>query len=426
MGKFGDFILEHAGDDVSKLLLARHKWPEIDMDIAVSTIEARRKTRKKLPSWHSTPEIIYPSVLCAEQCSSEEAASYNCSVALEAISREKAGDARIADLTGGLGVDSMAFLKSIGVSQVLYNEANPLLAGHAAQNFTLLGANVLSAGEHAKGIFVSNKMVAPGKVGEILGDFRPDLIYIDPGRRGEGGRKVFLLEDCQPDVLTLKDELLHACPLLLLKLSPMADIDMLVRRLGNVREVHCVGVDGECKELLVLVERGWEGDYFLKVREADDTISYPSSSEDNAVPIYLSDQTGLHSYKGMWLYEPGKALSKAGVFKTISQSESIPKIAPSTHLYLCKGLSTSLIQHGKLFRILEILPFSKSAMRHIATSYRISGVTARNLPISSDALARKLMPSNPSAAVSAHIYAFLAHFSDHSDGKFIIIAESEG
>ena len=420
MGKFGDFVLEHADDECSKLLLSKHKWPDIDMDLAVNAIEVRRKIRHKLPSLYATPDIIYPTTLCTEQCSGENAASYNCSVALDAIvsyTGKNSGGFRIADLTGGLGVDSMTFALDRDVSQVLYNEANPLLAAHAPANFALMDA---------KNITVRNMVVEPGRIGDILGGFKADIIYMDPARRDEGGRKLFLLEDCRPDVLTVKDELLAACPLLLLKLSPMADIDMMVSRLGNVREVHCVGVDGECKELLVLMEQGWEGDYMIKVADVDDrdmfTVIYSSDSEEKAVPIYLQNQKELLSYKGMFLYEPGKALSKAGVFKSISQREGMPKIAPSTHLYLCKEPSYGLDLHGKLWRILEILPFGKSSMRHIATRYRITGVTSRNLPVSSDALAHQLLPSNPFAPLSVHVFAFRADFSDHSSGKFLLVA----
>ena len=60
--------------------------------------------------------------------------------------------------------------------------------------------------------------------GELLGDFRPDIIFMDPARRSADGSKVFLLEHCSPDVLSLRDELFSLSRYIMLKVSPMADI----------------------------------------------------------------------------------------------------------------------------------------------------------------------------------------------------------
>ena len=59
------------------------------------------------------------------------------------------------------------------------------------------------------------------------------------------------------DVLTLLSDLFRISVNLLLKLSPMADISMLITRLrehqGYVHEIHVVAAVGECKELLLWV-----------------------------------------------------------------------------------------------------------------------------------------------------------------------------
>ena len=70
------FLLEHEGDDPARLLLSADRWPGIDVRRAARLIEARRKIREKLPSWHALPEIDYPDSIALEQCSSEEAARY--------------------------------------------------------------------------------------------------------------------------------------------------------------------------------------------------------------------------------------------------------------------------------------------------------------------------------------------------------------
>jgi hypothetical protein len=152
---------------------------------------------------------------------------------------------------------------------------------------------------------------------QILKDFQPDIVYMDPARRGEGGKKVFLIEDCTPDVLTLKDEIFQHTRHILLKLSPMADITMVCERLGRCcREVHVVAAGGECKELLVWMDREWDNEYMIHAVElhkdgGPGVFTFTVSEEKNAAKAY-TDGTAF-------LFEPGKSLMKAGAFNLISE-----------------------------------------------------------------------------------------------------------
>ena len=48
MKKLTAFVQEHIGDDLTRLILDRKKWPDIDMDLAVSCIQSRRKLKGKV------------------------------------------------------------------------------------------------------------------------------------------------------------------------------------------------------------------------------------------------------------------------------------------------------------------------------------------------------------------------------------------
>ena len=126
---------------------------------------------------------------------------------------------------------------------MLYNEMNPEICGAAQHNLPLLGVKAV----------IRNCELRKDNVGEILGDFRPDLIYRDPARRSAGGRKVFRLGDCSPDLSTLLKPLLERAPRILAKLSPMADISRLLKELEDaagypcVSRIHIIGSGGECK-----------------------------------------------------------------------------------------------------------------------------------------------------------------------------------
>ena len=55
---FADFILQHDADDPVRLLLARDKYPDVDIDLAVTTLEVRRKLRTKVPEWYAVPSLV--------------------------------------------------------------------------------------------------------------------------------------------------------------------------------------------------------------------------------------------------------------------------------------------------------------------------------------------------------------------------------
>ena len=408
-----DFLLANANAQPDRLLLQRSKWPDVDMDVVVNTLRGRQRMAKKLPAW-SSPELLFPTELCTQQCSSQETALYKATVAslpdcvpgpvrfahpshlrwAPPIHVAMGGHAvrghSLADLTGGLGVDSWAFSQCF--EKVLYNEANPVLAEAAEHNFRVHGAN---------NIQVSNCLLKPGNLKEILGDFRPDIIFLDPARRSESGRKVFLLEDCQPDVLTLKDELLAAAPRLLLKLSPMADITMLLERLGRtqIREVHVVAADGECKELLLLLERDWSAGPSLHIYENGQHLCF-ESVKDTAEATYVSGS--LETMVGRTLFEPGKALAKAGLFNMPCKEFGFLKLARHTHLYLLpEGNEDSRPLPGKYFRINQILPLSSSTIKALSKQGIAAEVSTHNIPIKAEELKSRLKAAS---SPSVHIF----------------------
>ena len=385
MERLLEFVQTNIQADTSRLILDRDKWPGIDMDIAVNCIESRLKLKGKVREWYENPRLIFPLKLSAEQCSSSLTGLYKAQLA-ERIAAQKGW--RLADLTGGLGVDSWFFSKK--ASQVLYCEMQKALCDAAKHNFA-----VLEAGN----IEICNCMVSP-ETFSVISEFNPDIIYLDPARRGEGGRKVFLLEDCTPDILTLKDDLFRFSRHILLKLSPMADITMVCERLGGCcREVHIVGAGGECKELLVWMDREWAGDYSITAVEltgSEDEGKYevagfsfsPSEERSSAPLIAGKDEIGTATH----LFEPGKALMKAGAYNLLSTKYGLKKLGRSTHYYIVSDQDSlpAIWKMGKVFRILRYESLDKRSIKQIAAEYPKAEVTARNLPMDTDTLRKKL------------------------------------
>ena len=367
---FADFILQHENDDPVRLLLARDRYPGIDIDLAATTLEVRKKLKTKVPEWYAVPSLVYPFRLSGEQCSSSETARYKSRVI--ACHSERSEGIYVADLTGGMGVDCWAFAKV--AKEVLYNEMNGELARATELNFKELGV---------ENVRFRNCKVEVGKVGEVLDGFEADVIFLDPARRAEDGRKVFLIEECQPDVIGLLPELFSASRYVLLKLSPMADISMACKRLGEqVREVHVVAAGGECKELLFLLDREWEG--------------VPSTFivEDGTV-MEIPNQVGNDVRMGMpkpgdVLFEPGKALAKAGAFNLPCARFGLTKLGHHTHLYVGDSVPEELAPFGKVFEVVDVLPLSNRTLKEAGKRWPLAEVTARNVPMTSDLLRKKL------------------------------------
>ena len=401
-----EFITAHQDDEIAVLLLSRDRFPEIDMELAVSTIECRRKLRTKVPQWYGVPGMLYPSVLSAQQCSSSETALYKAEVAAEAIGR-----GRIADLTGGLGVDTWAF--SQVASEVLYNEADKALSESAANNFSRLGINNVS---------VRNTTLGKDNLKEVLGDFCPDLIYLDPARRASDGRKVFLLEQCLPDVLTLAGSIMETCRFLLLKLSPMADITMAVSRLdavsdGKVMDVHVVASGGECKELLVMMDALHRGGHVLHVHESGSTLILPP---DDGAPLLPTSEDSLESLPGQFLFEPGKALAKAGAFNFPCSVYGMQKLARHTHLFTAKAIPDQLIPFGKCFIIKEILPLNKKNIKVLGKRLQRAEVSSRNIRMTSDDLKGRI---GILSGGSVHIYGIRIDFGNGRNDNYLLVGE---
>ena len=319
-----------------------------------------RRLASKVPSWAGV-QLEVPASLNLQQCSGDTAARYKASLLPEGV--------RVADLTGGLGVDSWAF--SLRASAVWYNERDAVLRAAVERNFAALGVSNVVFNTYDVG-------AVDGLWLQALRSFAPDVIYLDPARRDAAGRKVFLLEDCSPDVVALMPQLLSVAPLVIVKVSPMADITMLQRRLSAwLSELHVVGADGECKELLCIC-----GTASIKssahIVLAEDGYVFggiqPESAERSETPA------------GSLLFVPSAAMVKSGQGPGI---QMMPYDEELSHF-------------GKFYQVIENLPFASSVIKDLGRRYPQAEVTARGVQISSEDL-RKKIRTKPGGPV--HIFA---------------------
>lgn len=354
------FINDHLKDDPAKLLLKHKEVSGVAFTEIITQIQAKARCEKKLPTWFSAENIYYPNKLNIEQTSSEPTANYKATL-LEGNS--------LIDLTGGFGVDCYSFSKKF--SQVTHCEISEELSKIVTHNYKKLKvANIQTVAEDGIAYLQQTSQIY-------------DCIYVDPSRRNDVKGKVFLLEDCLPDVVTLQELLAKHAKTILIKTSPLLDITNGLRALKNVKEIHVVAVQNEVKELLWLIDTNHETQTVV-IKTVN--LTHTKTESFNFLLEEEKHQQIQYGLPKKYLYEPNAAIMKAGGFLSIAKAFQLEKLHPHSHLYT----SDVLIDFpGRRFEIQKIVPFNKKIFKkevHISKA----NITTRNFPVSVASIRKKL------------------------------------
>lgn len=348
------FIKKYENSDLDRLLFTKNKYPAIPIDLVVNQIRARQKAKHKMPLWYSTKDVIMPPLLSMEQSSSEEAAAYK--------SNLFQGELAI-DLTGGAGVD--AYYLSKRFKKVIYIDLNKDLAEIARYNFNKLGA--------------TNIEVINGLSENFLKEFKlkADLIYIDPARRDQN-QKLFLLEECSPNIIELQEELLKKADTVLVKASPMLDIAKGISQLHNVDQIHIVAIKNEVKELLFIQKS--ENRNTAKVTAIDLAYNQPYEFDWNSI-----NKTRIGNIEA-YLYEPNAAILKSGKPDELCSRFNLLKLNNNTNLFTSSNLEKDF--PGRYFKIDKILKYDKKEIRKNIPSMK-ANIATRNFPDSVEVVRKR-------------------------------------
>lgn len=312
-----EFIANNSKADVTKLLLKHHSEPHTKA--LIEQIAARQKLQNKLPEWCAHPQVIFPHTLHLEQASSQITA--RCKASLLSGSR-------FTDLTGGLGVDAFYLSENFELSS--YNEPEKNLNACAQHNFKVLKRPFSATGVSAEALLPKLS--------------HQDLIYLDPSRRNEAARKVFMLEHCEPNVMELHDLLLQKAHIVLIKVSPMLDLSQAHRRLPSLAQIWIIAVRNEVKEVVVKLTQGRRAKPLIK------TFNY---LDDQVVQQYellmYQHYNPEYSAPCSYIYEPNAALMKSGGMDALAENFSLCKLAPHSHLYTSDTLLPNF--PGRIFKL---------------------------------------------------------------------------
>ena len=352
-----DYISANLNADVNQIALAKSPFEDITAAELATQITAKKKSEKKLPSWFNTQNIYYPPVLSIEQTSSEITAKYKSKLAK--------GNTLI-DITGGFGIDSYYFSKK--AKTVTHCEISPELSAIAKHNAQALQATNIE--------FKAEDGIAY----VMTSDTSFDTIYVDPARRAEKG-KVFMLKDCTPDIASNLDVLLEKSSRIIVKTAPLLDISAGLSELKQVIEIHIVSVKNECKELLWIIDKDYNGDTKIIAvtlnNEIEKDFSFYRSVSNGSIQFIDNLNTGDN------LYEPDAALLKSGAFNLIGTTYNLLKLHPQTQLFSSAMVNKNF--PGRIFKIEAVLTTAALKKQGNLTG----NVIVRNYPAKPEDLVKK-------------------------------------
>lgn len=351
-----EYINSNLDADVSKLALTRNPFPEIEFTAIINQIKAKQKSKEKLPLWFTTKNILFPSKVSIEQTSSEKTAKYKS----EIVSGES-----LIDLSGGFGIDDYYFSKKVKL--VTHCEINSELSEIVAYNFKLLNAeNIICIDKNSTDYLKENNETY-------------DWIYIDPSRRNEKKGKVFMFEDCEPNVPNLLSMYFLKSNNILIKSAPLLDLQSGIEELKNVKKIHIVAVQNEVKELLWEIEKNHQGIVNL--------ISVNIEKEKQIIveTIHQEEYEVEYALPEKYLYEPNAAVLKSGSFDAIAQIYNCKKLHKHSHLYT----SNSIIEFpGRSFKIENNITLQKDKVKEHLFGKKMN-VSIRNFPVKVEDLKKK-------------------------------------
>jgi hypothetical protein len=377
----------HADDDPRDFAMRFHGRKDLPVRAMAEQIACRKKALKKLSSL-SAYGLIYTS-LALEQCTSEQVAAYRASFM---------DGARLIDMSGGLGIDTMQLSGRFG--SIDYFERDEVLCAAAAYNFKKAGTSNVEV-HHADSVeFLAS-----------CDDDRFDWIFVDPARREQGRRSVGL-QSASPDVTIIHDLMLRKAPKVCIKASPALEVKGLEILLPSLSLVAAVSLDGECREQFLLLERGH---------------SRGSRPERKAVClgqgppgiIEIKEDTGAGRVVAgsvrCYLFEPDPAIIKTGLASTVAAGSGM-EFVNGTVDYLTADFLPEQFP-GRSFEVVDVVPFKPKSFRAFLEKHRLdvagASVQRRDFPLSPDEIRKKFR-------IGENGRAFL-FFTRESGGSLICI-----
>ncbi|WP_343762451.1 THUMP-like domain-containing protein [Gangjinia marincola] len=350
----------HANRETDIVLFSLKKSPfaNISSIDLTNQIQGWQKIKTKVPSWYTAAPLLFPPKLNLEQTSSQMSSEYKAQLI---------NGKTLVDLTGGFGVDTFFIGKSF--QKTIHIEQNESLSAIVKHNFDILKRDDITC--------ISSNSIAWLQTRKE----RYDWIYVDPARRGRDGKKLVQLIDYEPNLTQQLPLLFEHTNCIMIKTSPMYDINAGIKELSHVSQIHILAINNEVKELIFILEKNGTGT--PKVKAVNFT---KRTMEQFEITLNLEDEAQVsYGEPEKYLYEPNAAIMKSGRFKSLAEAYQLKKIHPNTHLYT----NSSLINFpGRRFKIQTVLPYSPKNIKKQLAGQK-ANVATRNFQNSVKELKQK-------------------------------------
>lgn len=345
------------GREEAVLKLSRH-YPRQDVSFLMDQLDGQSVAQEKFPSLASKGGLTYPPSYYLEQTSSEKTARFKASLV---------HGGSLIDMTGGFGIDTYFFSQKIPATW--YVEQDPVIYNIAAANLQLLNPAIKTI--HLNSV-------------EFLQELEQgvDWIYVDPIRRTKE-KRLSKIEEYSPNILDIRELLFKHARNIMIKLSPMTDINQAVKAIGDrVSKVYVLATDNECKELLLILDENGHATV------AVESIHWIKDKEERFTSILNDKHPAPELSEPLtYLYEPNAAIFKAQQYDEQAERYSLFKLHPNTHLYTSQHYHANY--EGKIYKIAGVYPFDAKVFRQ-QYPHTTFNIKTRNFPLSPAEVSKKL------------------------------------
>lgn len=337
--------------DLHSLLLKKSPFPGISMEEIARQVKGKSVAEKKFP-FLLKESIVFPPKLNLEQATSQSVAEYK-----SRLFRGKT----LLDLTCGFGID--AFFLSQNFEEISLVDKDKQLLEIVQHNWKILNKKAHFFNENIECFLSENQK-------------HFDLIYIDPARRDDQKKKVFLLEDLSPNILQLQEELLDISDRVLIKLSPLIDLAYLTQVLKKIQKIYILALRNEVKEILVIQNSKSSFQNIeiqctnLESGDADFSFDFEHSK------LIKPELSLIKNY----LYIPNNAVIKSGAFGWIAEKFGLRKLENNTQFF-----TSDVLKEDFPGRILKV---KKINSKEIVKGGRFN-IISKNYPLKPEEIKKK-------------------------------------
>lgn len=313
------FIEENQHTHPADVLLKTPVEKREHVKLLLEQMEGRKRLGSKVPEWASRFDLLLPPPANLSQCSNTETAEF------------KASDitGSLLDLTAGSGIDIWKMAAS--ATSVDMVDPNEELLLKTQFNLQQWGVRATPHFCTAEEFIATNERSF-------------DWIYLDPSRRSDDGSKTVALHRMLPDVPQIWEAMHKTADHVKMKLSPLFDLQAIIRELPYVYRIEVLSKRGEVKEIVVTSSRSETTPLRVEAHELDERRpwQYARPWEE------MVNQTPSGDW-GEYLYDPGSALIKSGLAHSYAAENMLVQPMANVTLFSSNNLIESY--PGRVFKI---------------------------------------------------------------------------